>query len=120
MSDETVPPPPPGLEDAPSWASDSAAAQEEKYWSNEDKLKGQKTKNDLIWLKAYGIVLVGLTVFFAFLFILSLGFWAWHYLMPERWGWMSETQLSKVQSIIFSGSLGAIVSTIVGRQMAKN
>jgi hypothetical protein len=30
---------------------------------------------------------------------------AWHYLMPEKWAWMSETQLGHVQTFVFSSAV---------------
>lgn len=104
----------------PSWVSaDDPAQKEVSKWDNQKVLLDQKTNNDLNFLKVYGWVLVVLTIVFAFLFIASLVSWACHYVMPEGWGWLKDNQLSKIQSIIFSGTLGAIVSTVVGRQISK-
>jgi hypothetical protein len=58
-------------------------------------------------------------VFFTLLFMTTLGTWTWHYIVASDYGWLTEDQLSKIQSIIFSGSLGAIVSGILPRQLAK-
>ena len=42
------------------------------------------------------------------LFVAVLGVWLFHFLTP--WGWLTELQLSKIQTVVFSGSLGALVS----------
>ena len=116
MSD--VPPPPDGHE-APLWAEDSLAHNEAKFFPYEDKLRGQKAKNDLTWLRVYGWVVVAMMIVFALLFLSSIVSWAWHYVMPTRWGWLNDDQLSKIQSVIFSGSLGGIVSIMAQKQLSK-
>ena len=118
MSDEIVPPPPPNP-DPPRWAGNDLAKKEEVSWPDEEKLRGQRNQNDLIWLKVYGWLIVVATVVLAFLFLVSLLFWVWHYLTPECWGWLTPDQLSRIQAVIFSGSLGAIVASILQKQLAK-
>jgi hypothetical protein len=44
-TDKTVPPPP---NEAPAWIGDLKAKAEEDNWDKEDKLRGQKEKNDLL------------------------------------------------------------------------
>ena len=114
-----VPPPPHGAADRPSWASSGLASNEEKNWDNEHKLKGQRQSNDLLWLKSYGLLVVVTTITFTLLFLASLVIWALHFLLPEANAWLSADQLSKIQSIIFSGSLGAIVSGVLQKQLSK-
>lgn len=58
-------------------------------------------------------------VFFAILFIGSLGSWAAHYLLPVKYHWLTVDQLSKIQSILFSGSIGGVVSLIAQKQISK-
>ena len=98
------------------WADNSAAVLEDKSWPGLDEVKA---RNDSIWLRVYGWILVALTVTFAVLFIVSIISWSWHYLGPVYWHWLNEQQLSKVQSVIFSGGLGAILSSMVQKQMSK-
>ena len=112
-------PEPPIEGDTPRWAADSKAVSEEKNWDDEGLLKGQEIKNNLLWLKTYGWLVVGVTVFLTLMFTASLGIWAWHYLMPEAYCWLSVEQLSKIQSTIFSGSLGAIVTSILRKHIDK-
>jgi hypothetical protein len=118
VSDQSVPPPP---DDGgvPSWVDQDKAQSEEKNWPNEALLKQQKHANDLLWLKCYGWLVVGLTFLFCILFVSSLCAWSWHYLAPAAYHWLTADQLSKIQSVVFSGSLGAIVTSILKKQIDK-
>ena len=106
--------------EAPEWAQDDQARAEDKYWADENKIKGQKTNNNLLWLRIYGLVLAAITVVFTFLFLLSLIAWSLHYLLPECWHWLSADQLSKIQSVLFSGGMGAVISAIAQRQLSSS
>ena len=117
MSSNPVPPPEQG--EPPEWSKDSLARKEIKYWPDEERLSNQRNKNQLRWLKLYGFLVVVLTCLFTSMFVFGLVAWTWHYVTPASWAWLTENQLSKIQSVIFSGSLGAIVSAIVQRQLAK-
>lgn len=101
---------------APSWADKTVAEAEQKNWNHLDEVRDL---NDRRWLTVYGVLLVALTVVFFLLFILSIAFWSWHYLFPEEWGWLSADQLSKIQSVLFSGGLGAIVTSVARKQISK-
>ena len=83
MTDE-VPPPPSGSGGNPPWADDPDAEAEVRHWPNEDALKGQERKNQLLWLRLYGLVVAGLILFFAIAFVASLATWLVHYITP--WG----------------------------------
>lgn len=115
----TIPPPPPDNKSLPSWAGDSDAKSEEKNWDNEGILRGQEEKNHLWWLRAYGVLMIVLILVFAFLFLGSLISWSAHYLLPECWHWLSADQLSKIQSILFSGSVGGVISIVAQKQLSK-
>jgi len=54
-------------------------------------------------------------IVFTALFVAAVVVWAVHFLTPLCW--LSEEQLSKLQSIIFSGSLGAVVSTYLQKHL---
>jgi hypothetical protein len=118
VTDQTVPPPP-NDGAVPSWIDNSKAIEEESNWENEKKLKNQRNTNDMLWLKFYGWLVICLTAVFSLLFSASLISWSWHYLVSAQYHWLTPEQLSKIQSVIFSGSLGAIVTTIVRRQLDK-
>jgi hypothetical protein len=63
--------------------------------------------------------MIAFLVFFAILFVGSLGAWSIHYLLPVDWHWLSEVQLSKIQSILFSGGIGGVISLIAQKQLSK-
>ncbi len=115
-TDNSVPPPPNNL---PAWLGDSEARAEEKNWDKEGKLRGQEERNQLLWLKAYGWIVIIFLLFFALLFLGSLCAWAAHYLLPPSYHWLTDIQLSKIQSVLFSGSIGGVVSLIAQRQLSK-
>ena len=117
MSDRPVPPP--DNTELPRWADQAMAKAEVKGWPDEDELRGQRHRNDMLWLSCYGWIVVGITIIFTLLFVSSLVAWTWHYLAPVNWAWLTPEQLSKIQSIVFSSSLGAIVTTIIKRQIDK-
>ncbi|MDR2213075.1 MAG: hypothetical protein LBE21_05550 [Pseudomonadales bacterium] len=95
------------------WANDSAE-EEDKSWGDLDAVR---RTNDKRWLMVYGWVLVVLTITFTATFLCTLVVWAWHYLTP--WPWLTDAQLDKIQSVLFSGGMGAVISGIVRAQMEK-
>lgn len=118
MSTKKVPPP--SADATLRWASHSSSAKaEEKNWDNEGILRGQEEKNQLLILKAYGWIVCIFLLVFALLFLGSLGSWAAHYMLPESYHWLKEPQLSKIQSVLFSGSIGGVVSLIAQRHFLK-
>jgi hypothetical protein len=121
MNDETDQEevPPPDESAIPAWASDNKASKEVNNWGDDAALKGQLNKNDLLHLKIYGFVVAGGMVIFSVLYIVSLCIWVFHYIMPERFGFLVPEQLQKIQSILFSGSLGAVVSSVMTKRMSK-
>lgn len=42
---------------------------------------------------------------------------AWHYITPERWCWLTEGQLAKLQTFIFSGALIGAISGYTRRYL---
>lgn len=101
----------------PDWAdSDTKAQEEDKQW---DELEETKRKNDKNWLALYGWVILIITLVFALTFLGALIAWTWHYLAPSCWHWLDPHQLSKIQSVLFSGGMGAIISGIIRSQLNK-
>lgn len=101
----------------PMWANkDEKAEKEFEQWSS---LTGTKIKNDARWLACYGYVIVIFTLVFAATFLAALVAWAWHYITPICWHWLEGDQLSKIQSVLFSGGMGAIISGIIRAQLEK-
>lgn len=100
---------------SPKWAT-TDAKKEDKNWTDLDQVK---RKNDKRWLTVYGWVLLVITIVFAAIFLVAFLSWAWHYLTPKCWQWLVDAQLSKIQSILFSGGMGAIISGIIRNQINK-
>lgn len=105
----------------PQWASVDAK-KEDREWSD---LETIKKKNDGMWLQCYGIILVVITIVFATIFVLALLIWTWHHIGPRcflgfRVQWLQAEQLSKIQSLLFSGGMGAVISGIVRTQIDKS
>jgi len=100
-------------EAAPQWAK-SAAETEDKKW---DTLEDIRLSNDSRWLRAYGWIVLILTIFFSTAFSLAFLIWGLHY--TTSWTWLEDWQLDKIQSVLFSGGMGAIVSGIIRTQLGK-
>lgn len=103
------------LSAAPSWATGDAK-NEDKRW---DHLEDTKRRNDQRWLAVYGWILLAITIVFALTFLGALLAWAWHYMAPSCWHWLEDYQLGKIQSVLFSGGMGAVISGIIRAQMGK-
>ena len=103
-------PPPPSREwvEGKEWETDKTAKGEESKWPNQAALKGTKDENTLRLLRNSGYIAVGLMYFFAGAFVASMIIWLLHFLTP--FGWLQPEQLSKIQTVIFSGTLGAVVT----------
>jgi len=106
----------PDYDAPPSWADTSSAVAEEKNWNDLDTIR---VANDGRWLRLYGWTIVGFTVTFALVFLASLIAWSSHYILPKAWLWLGDDQLSKIQSVLFSGGMGAIISAMVKRQLDR-
>jgi hypothetical protein len=111
--------PPPEVPDVSfPWAA-LDAKREEREWEHETALRGQETKNQVWFLRAYGIALVVFLIVFAVLFLGSLASWSLHYLLPEDCHWLTPEQLSKIQSVLFSGSIGGVISILAQKHLSK-
>ena len=112
-SPRRIPVTPEELQAPPRWASVEARKEDSK-WPELDEIK---QGNDKRWLIVYGWILVAVTVVFATIFLGAFIVWSIHYL--TCWGWLVEGQLNKIQSILFSGGMGAVVTTIIRSQISK-
>jgi len=112
-----APPPPSEWSERQEWKSDEAARQELSTWPDPLALKGTKDENTLRLLRHSGKIAVCLMWFFALVFVSSMGVWLTHYLTP--WGWLTPDQLSKIQTVVFSGSVGALVSAFAQKHIAE-
>lgn len=108
------PPPPPSV---PTWANDRAAQKEVDRWGDDAALQGLRRKNHgrLLWI--WGWIVPGLMIVFSLLFAAAIVVWSVHYLTPLEF--LRPEQLSKVQSVIFSGALGAIVSNYFNKHLLQ-
>lgn len=111
------PPPPADWLDSKEWENDDSAIAEKSRWPDAASLQGTKDENTLKILRQTGNIAVALMWFFAFVFVVSMAVWLFHFLTP--WGWLSVDQLSKIQTVIFSGSLGALVSAFAQRHFVQ-
>lgn len=111
----------------PQWA-DERAVEEVRKWPDETALRGQKTRNQLWALQLAGYLVPGLMIALFVSFVAALGIWVWHFLTPEAcvtvkdgppdcYHWLTADQLSRIQSVIFSGALGAIVSRLAQKHL---
>jgi cell division septal protein FtsQ len=42
--------------------------------------------------------------------IVAMGFsWAWHMIAPSSWSYLNETQIQKIETILFSGALAGLI-----------
>ena len=105
-------------ETAYPWST-TDAKREDRDWENESLLTGQETRNQFNLLKAYGYAIVVFLGFFVILFLGSLGSWTAHYLLPVSYHWLTAEQLSKIQSVLFSGSIGGVVSIVAQKHLRK-
>lgn len=119
-SEYQIPVNPEELVQPPKWAI-GTAGKEERQW---DELEEVRRKNDKRWLEHYGRIVVILTWVFVIMFVASLVTWVWHHIAPEyfyefRLYWLDDAHLSNIQSILFSGGMGAVVFGVVKSQLDK-
>lgn len=108
--------PPPVFPNKVTWADQSSAKDEERNWSSLDEVR---QTNDRNWLVFYGWIVIAIAVIFLLVFLGSLVIWALHYMLPTCYLWLSGEQLSKIQSVLFSGGMGAVISSLIKRQMDR-
>ncbi|BAQ67234.1 hypothetical protein NHU_00062 [Rhodovulum sulfidophilum] len=116
MQDEP-PPPPTEWAKGHEWETDQVAKNEVSKWPDPASLKGTKDTNTLRLLRNSGLIAVCLMWFFAAVFVASMVVWLFHFLTP--WGWLTDLQLSKIQTVVFSGSLGALVSAFAQKHISQ-
>jgi hypothetical protein len=92
------------------WQDDSLADFETNVDHLEDQIRAQEKQNRLNFTVALGKIVIWAVYTASALLILGVVILAFHYMTP--WDFLSESDLHKLQSIIFSGALGAMISTI--------
>ena len=86
-------------------------------FTEQDEIDKQKSENQLFFLKWVRWTMPVLFVFLIGIFCISLLIWATHYLTP--WCWLDTKQLDKIESVIFSGSIGVVVGTSFRNYLEK-
>ncbi len=85
-------------------------SKEDAEKESKDWVKEQEKTNTLREMWVIGWIVPALMIFVCFLFVVFLGSWAWHFVASECWQWLEDAQIDKIESTIFSGSLGAVAS----------
>ncbi len=104
-----------------SWDKSKEIAQgEKKDWTNQEALAQQEILNDIRESWLMGWIVPALMIFLCILFVIFLGSWSWHFIASECLHWLDADQIDKIESIIFSGSLGAVASIYIQGKIKKN
>lgn len=111
--------PPPAMSQPHKWVDKGSAKKEAENFANQNELRDQRTENEKRWLQVLGWILPAILMVFSFAFVAAFFCWAWHHLTPDEWQWLSKEQVSNIQSLIFSGSLGAIVSGTLRKKLTN-
>ncbi len=94
-----------------SWDQSKEIAKGEKTdWTSLEELNRQKIRNDIRESWVMGWIVPALMIFLCIFFVIFLGSWSWHFVASDYWQWLEDDQIDKIESTIFSGSLGAVVS----------
>lgn len=95
------------------------AASEDELFPSEDSITGQHRKNRMLIAAHVGYLVVCLMYFFCVVMVCSIGAFCWHFLAPPNFHWLTEAQLSKIQSIVFSGGVGAFFASLAQKYLHK-
>ncbi len=85
-------------------------SKEDAEKESKDWVKEQEQANILREMWLIGWIVPALMIFLCILFVIFLGSWSWHFFGTERLHWLDADQIDKIESTIFSGSLGAVAS----------
>lgn len=105
-----IPTPTREWEEEEPWVDDALAQFEEQTDPLDAQLREQDKRNRLRFKKATGRIIVWSVYLVWLLLTVGVSIWAWHFLTP--YNFLSPHQLEKLQSVIFSGSMGAVVSVL--------
>ena len=114
--DDKAPPPSPDWVEGKEWEIDKSAQDEKSKWPDQAALDGTKVVSIRRFIQHSGIIAVCMMWFFAIAFTSSIAVWLIHFL--TTWTWLDNDQLAKIQTVIFSGSLGAVVTTFAQKHIA--
>lgn len=102
------------------WQYDVASQKEEEYWPILDTVSAQKKHNELNIHKTIGcIVPVALVIAFA-IFLIVLGVYVAHLVLPPASRWLSADELSHIHNMIFSGVVGGAVAIVARMYLIKD
>jgi hypothetical protein len=102
-----------------AWDTDPLANKEDSAFARKENLERELHGAKLSVIKNSSIIVIIFLWFFSLIFLFSVGTWFAHFLLPEKYIWLSEVQLSKIQTVIFSGASGAIISGAIQRFFQK-
>jgi len=110
-----VPAPDSEWEQGRAWEDDPSAVREDRGQAHLDEVDKVRAGAKIRAIFHSGILVVGLMYFGATAFVITVSLWFWHFLAPEKYWWISEQHLHQIQTILFSGSLAAIISLLSQR-----
>jgi hypothetical protein len=114
MSD-TVPPPPPDWASEQPWQDDPLAGFEAENDPLDAQILEQDKRNRLKFRRHFGrISIISMYIIWLVIVVGALS-WLVNYLTP--WKFLTDSQLDKVQSIVFSGMMGAFASAWARRHI---
>src|SRR3990167_6943481 len=105
-----TPPPSPEWTAEEPWREDSLAQFEGQTDPLDAQLQEQDKLNRLRFKKATGRIIVWSVYGMWILLAVGLAVWTWQFLTP--YPFLGPHQIEKLQSVIFSGSLGAVISVL--------
>ncbi|MGV9005282.1 MAG: hypothetical protein ACOH1H_00950 [Brevundimonas sp.] len=105
-----APPPPEEWQQEQPWEDDSLALFEGQRDPLDAQIQEQDKRNRLRFKKATGRIIVWSVYGMWGLLAIGLLVWTWHFLTPCPF--LEPHQIEKLQSVIFSGSLGAVISIL--------
>jgi len=71
-------------------------------WNDNRRL--EHLKQSLHWTVVWGVRIAGISMLG--LFVVRI----WHMAAPEAWAWLGSERLQKIDSLLFSGFLGAFIA----------
>lgn len=112
-----VPPPPP----ANGGADDSFARKEADFLSRKGEsltswAAANKIRRDEFLRHCFFYGVSVLIILAAVLFGSTLCIWVWHLVAPDKWRWLSASELEKVQVLVFSGAASSL-ATVLGKRI---
>jgi hypothetical protein len=112
---QPIPQPPEDWSKDEPWRDDSLADFETESDPLDAQLAEQEKRNRLAFRKHFArLAIVSMYIIWIVLILGALS-WLWNYLTP--WKFLSDSQLDKVQSIVFSGMMGAFASAWARRHI---